>query len=178
LGDRIEQLQNFLKRAHKRFNALPDEEQEIEERRFERIRQTAIDEIKSLSDERKALEEIITGERISYMDRDRVEFEYDPETNTTYAEYTIFWYADEFRQLLDSNDFKTVVFKTPDFTQTFSYPDDLISIENAIIEIDQKYSQDGSDLDVSIYTENNEKRITVSVNYRQSIIEEIENEQT
>jgi len=168
LGERIVQLQNYLKRTHKKFHAG-----EIDERMFERQRQTIIDEIKALADERKALEETISGERIIYMDHDRVEFDYDPKTDTTYAEYTIFWYADELRSLLDTNEFKTVVFKTPDYTQTFNYPNDVISIENAIIELDQKYAQDGSDLDVSIYTENSINRITISVNYRQSITEQI-----
>ena len=68
----------------------------------------------------------------------------------------------------------------PDGTQTFNYPAQLISIENAMIEIDQKYGEDGSALYVSIFAERKQKRITLTVVYMQSIVEaiETENEQT
>jgi len=183
IGDYIGMLTEQFKNLKKQYDAGKFKTKE----QYDSARQSVINKIKEMADDQRALEELISNKRIVTIKHDRVEFDQDLKNDTEYSEHTIFWYYLPFSNILSRKievkgktefKYKTVIISqtAPDgsvFSTAYSYPNQQLELDNAIIELDDNYSADASSVYLSILVDNKNRSVTLSIHREEQIEEEI-----
>lgn len=183
IGDYITSLTTQFKNLKKRYDSGKFKTKQ----QYDSARQGLINKIKEMADDQRALEELISNKRIVTIKHDRVEFDQDLKNDTEYSEHTIFWYYLPFSNILSRKidvkgkkeyKYKTVIISHTDpdgkeVSTSYSYPDQQLELDNAIIELDDFYSADASSVYIGIFVDNKNRTVTLSINREKQVEQEI-----
>jgi len=134
-------------------------------------RMSLIDRLKKLGDEKRMLEEAMTGEKLAESTYESVDLEIDYDRQTETHTHNIFIYRGVFdviisRRLGNSYRYNQVNISGDRIGNfSFDYPSEELSIQNALNEGDSEYGEDASRVQVVIFVDNYNKTVSLTYEY-------------